>query len=59
MQSDEIHALYFPLSANDINFLFFSCEPEEKERTGFDMYSLPHQGSLQYAGFAGVFQEVN
>lgn len=43
----------------DINYLMFSSEPEERERTGgaHGTYHIPNYGNLQYAGF-GAFLKI-
>lgn len=46
-------ALYQPLTVNEVNYLFFSCEAEEQERSGYGMYNVPKKGPLIFAGFGG------
>lgn len=59
IQDDEILALYKPLKTEDINYLFFSSEQEEHERSGYGMFNIPNKGNLLFGGLAGVFKDVN
>lgn len=59
IQDEEILALYKPLNVSDINFLFFSSENEEHERSGYGMYNVPNKGNLLFGGFGAVFADVN
>lgn len=59
IQDDEILALYKPLKTEDINYLFFSSEQEEHERSGCGMYSIPNKGNLLFGGLAGLFKDIN
>ena len=42
------------LTVDDINYLLYSCENEERTFNGGDCYDLPNYWKLKYAGFAGV-----
>ncbi|EGR30903.1 hypothetical protein IMG5_121490 [Ichthyophthirius multifiliis] len=45
------------LKAQDINFLLYSIEQEEKMVTGESLYQIPGQGSLFFAGFGGILPQ--
>lgn len=47
------------MDTNDINFILFSTEAEEIERSGTGLYYVPNLGKLVYAGFYGVLKAIN
>ena len=46
------------IRASDINYLLFSCDPEEKELNSQGPYHIPGKGVVSYAGLAGIFQDL-
>ena len=46
------------LGPTDINYLLFSCDPEEKDHNSQGPYHVPDKGVVSYAGLAGIYQDL-
>lgn len=53
IQDEEILALYQRLQVHEINYLFFSSENEENERSGFGMFNIAKNENLLFGGLGG------